>query len=155
MIPSLEQLLRVPHVDSGYGFDVSPDGERLAFAWNRTGAWELYEMRLSTQARAVTASEARLLTLPPGGKFHPRYSPDGARVAYALDLDGSESFHVAVCELASGQNRDLTPGISFAHQPNMSWSPDGSELAVLSDAGGHFSLYRLSVDSGEATLLLD
>jgi dipeptidyl aminopeptidase/acylaminoacyl peptidase len=157
MIPTLEQLLRVPHVDSSYSFDISPDGERLAFSWNQTGAWELYEIGLapSGQTRAVAGSEPRLLTLPPGGKFRPRYSPDGTRLAYALDLDGSESFHVAVYDFASRQHRDLTPGISFAHQPNVSWSPDGRELAVLSDARGHFSLYRLSVDSREVSLLLD
>ena len=31
MTPSPEQLLRVPHVDSSYGFEISPDGRRLAF----------------------------------------------------------------------------------------------------------------------------
>ena len=40
----LTQLLRVPHVDSGLKFDISPDGQRLVFAWNKTGRWELYEM---------------------------------------------------------------------------------------------------------------
>src|SRR5512140_2875092 len=126
MIPSLEQLLRVPHVDDGYGFDLSPDGQRVAFSWNRSGAWEIYQMGLRPGASAE-----RALTTPPGGKFRPRYSPDGARLAYALDLDGSESFHIAVLDLTTGQHRDLTPDIAFAHQPNMGWSPDGQMLAVL------------------------
>jgi len=156
MLPTLDQLLRVPHVDSGYGFDLSPDGQRVAFSWNRTGAWEIYEMALRYPGRAHTEAlnEARPLTSPPGGKFHPRYSPDGSQLAYALDLDGSESYHIAVCDLRSHQHRDLTRNITFSHQPNMSWSPDGRELAVLSDERGHFSLYRLSVDTEETRLLL-
>ncbi len=154
MIPTLEQLLRVPHVDAGYGFDLSPDGQRLAFSWNRSGTWEIYEMPLPSSG-STPRSDARALTQPPGGKFHPRYSPDGKQVAYTLDVDGSESYHIAVLELATGQHRDLTPGITFAYQPNLSWSPDGRALAVLSDAEGHFSLYILPVDGGPARLLLD
>ncbi len=154
MIPTLEQLLRIPHVDAGYGFDLSPADQRIAFSWNRSGAWEIYELPLPASG-SPPASEARQLTHAPGGKFHPRYSPDGTRLACALDLDGSESFHIAVLELATGRQRDLTPNIAFAHQPNISWSPDGNELAVLSDASGRFCLYVLPMDGGPARLLLD
>ncbi|MBM3180486.1 MAG: hypothetical protein FJZ86_09030 [Chloroflexi bacterium] len=41
---NLAQLLRVPHVDNGLRFDISPDGQRLAFAWNKTGRWQLWQM---------------------------------------------------------------------------------------------------------------
>ena len=138
MMPTLEQLLRVPQVDSGYSFDLSPDGTRLAFSWNMTGAWEIYELSLDDTTLSGGAGEdrSRVITAPPGGKFRPRYSPDGKRLAYALDLDGSESFHIAIFDFGTGQHTDLTPDIAFAHQPNISWSPDGRDLAVLSDAGG-------------------
>ena len=157
MTPSLEQLLRVPHVDSGYGFDLSPDGAQLAFSWNKSGTWEIYEMALPSAGARTDRSEgeARAITRPPGGKFHPRYSPDGTRLAYALDLDGGESFHIAVFDFAAGRHTDLTPDIPFAHQPNFSWSPDGRELAVLSDSGGHFACYILPAGGGSARLVLD
>ena len=157
MTPTLEQLLSVPHVDTGCGFDLSPDGARLAFSWNRSGSWELYEISFATAGALGTREqiETRLLTSPPGAKFHPRYSPDGLRLAYALDLDGSESFHIAILDLLTAEHRDLTPDIAFAHQPNMSWSPDGRQLAVLSDAGGHFTLYLLPANGGEPLLMLD
>ncbi len=41
---TLTDLLRVPHVDSL--FDISPDNTRIAFAWNKTGEWQIYETRL-------------------------------------------------------------------------------------------------------------
>ncbi len=157
MTPTLEELLRVPHVDSGYGFDLSPDGARLAFSWNKSGTWEIYQMALPSRRRSDDRRERepRAITMPPGGKFHPRYSPDGTRLAYALDLDGSESHHIGVIDFATGQDRDLTPNIRFAHQANLSWSPDGRQVAVLSDAGGHFCLYVLPVEGEDARLLLD
>ena len=42
----LIQLLRVRHVDSGLEFDISPDGQRVIFAWNKTGRGELRQMSL-------------------------------------------------------------------------------------------------------------
>ena len=42
---NFSQLLRVPHVDSGLKFDISPDGQRLIFSWNKTGKWELWEIK--------------------------------------------------------------------------------------------------------------
>jgi hypothetical protein len=42
---NLTQLLRIPRVDAG--FDISPDGARLAFAWNKTGEWQIYETCLT------------------------------------------------------------------------------------------------------------
>jgi dipeptidyl aminopeptidase/acylaminoacyl peptidase len=153
MTPTLEQLLRVPQVDSGYSFDISPDGTRLVFSWNRSGTWEIYELALAEVAAGD--DRARIITSQPGGKSRPRYSPDGKRLVYALDLDGSESFHIAVYDCTSGRHTDLTPDIPYAHQPNVSWSPDGRELAVLSDARGHFSCYVLPSAGGPARLVLD
>ena len=157
MPPTLEQLLRVPHVDPGYGFDISPDGKSLAFSWNLDGSWEIYEISLSSSAAESqhSAHAARRLSTGPGGKFHPRYSPDGRWLAFALDLHGSESYHIAVCDRSSGQTTDLTPDIPYAHQPNINWSPDGRQLAVLSDAREHFALYTLPIDGSDVRLLLD
>jgi len=74
-------------------------------------------------------------------------------LAYALDLDGSESYHIVVHDLQTSISRDLTPQIAYAHQPNMSWSPDGKMLAVLSDQKGQFALYLLPVDGSPHRLL--
>ena len=48
---NLEALLRIPDVEAGIGFEISPDGGRLAFAWNKSGQWEIYEMDLSVPAQ--------------------------------------------------------------------------------------------------------
>ena len=95
------------------------------------------------------------LTFGIGGKFNPRYSPDGTRLAYVLDMDGSESYHLVVFDFATSQHKDLTPNISHALQPNFCWSPDGQQLAFLSDQHGHFSAYIISVNGGDAQLILD
>ena len=155
----LTQLLRIPRVDAG--FDISPDGKYLAFAWNKTGEWHIYELGLSRAERSASAVEAlgegeiKQITTSPGGKLNPRYSPDRTRLAYALDFDGSESYHLFVYDPRTGKHTDLTPDIPYALQPNFCWSPDGSQLAFLSDQHGHFSTYIISATGGEAQLILD
>ncbi|MEW6287457.1 MAG: alpha/beta fold hydrolase [Chloroflexota bacterium] len=152
----LAQLLRVPHVDPL--FDIAPDNSKLAFAWNRSGEWQIYEIELpSSPLPSFPLGEGNLtqLTFGNGGKFNPRYSPDGSRLAYVLDADGSESYHLVVYDFASQQHTDLTPGIPHALQPNFCWSPDGSQLALLSDEAGHFSAYIVSAQGGKPRLVLD
>ncbi|MBM3153234.1 MAG: S9 family peptidase, partial [Chloroflexi bacterium] len=82
-----------------------------------------------------------------GGKFAPQYSPDGARLAYAVDFDGSEAFHLFLHDLRSGEAADLTPGIAFSLQPCLTWSPDGKAIAFLADPGQHFDAYVMAVDA--------
>jgi len=153
---NLSQLLRVPHVDSGLKFDISPDGQRLVFSWNKSGRWELYEMSLRgcTSPEAISDSvgdcfvgESTLLaTTLQGAKFAPVFSPDGKYLAFALDVDGSESYQIVVHDFESGTSNNLTPRIAYAHQPNITWSADGKILAVLSDKHGQFALHLLPVD---------
>jgi dipeptidyl aminopeptidase/acylaminoacyl peptidase len=152
---NLTQLLRVPHVDSGLKFDISPDGQRLVFSWNKTGKWELYEMSLRerTSPEAIGedchVGESALLAMTShieGAKFAPQFSPDGKYLAFALDMDGSESYQIVVYDFESKTSTNLTPRIAYAHQPNITWSADGKMLAVLSDKHGQFALHLLPVD---------
>jgi dipeptidyl aminopeptidase/acylaminoacyl peptidase len=140
----LSQLLQVPQVDTA--FDIAPDGSRVAFSWNKTGDWQLYELMLDSGA-------SRLLTDSAGAKFSPHYSPDGSQIAYVVDFDGGENFHLFLKNLATGKERDLTPEISYALQPNTAWSPDGREIAFLADKSGHFDAYILNVKDGNSKLV--
>jgi len=144
---NLSQLLRVPHVDPL--FDISHDNSKVAFAWNMTGEWQIFEMVLGG------SGQAEPLTFGPGGKFNPRYSPEGTNLAYVLDMDGSENYHLIIYDSTIDKHIDLTPNIRYALQPNFSWSPDGRNLAILSDKEGHFSTYVISSVGGEARLVLD
>jgi len=144
----LESLLRVPYVEPDMGFDISPDGTQVAFSWNRTGQWEIYLLPLSG------AGDPRQLTGGPGGKFNPQWSPDGRRLAYVLDLDGSEAYDLCVCDLSTDRHANLTPDTAHALQPNFAWSPDGEQIAFLSDLAGRFDTYLTSASGGEARLVL-
>jgi dipeptidyl aminopeptidase/acylaminoacyl peptidase len=122
----------------------------VAFAWNKTGNWEIYELNLSPRR-----GEPQLVSRGEGSKFAPRYSRDGKDLAYALDLDGSESYHIVLHDLNTDSHFDLTLNSTDAQQPNSAFSPDRKILAILSDEQGQFALYLLSIETGEKKLLLD
>jgi dipeptidyl aminopeptidase/acylaminoacyl peptidase len=149
----LATLLRVAQVDTGLPFAVSPDGRKVAFAWNKTGTWEIYELDIS--ARRFEDREARIVSGGEGAKFSPHYSPDGNRLAFALDPDGSEAYHIVLHNLEANARVAFHAGTTSAQQPNFAFSPDGQSLAVLSDERGQFALYLLSMKTGEKKLLLD
>lgn len=150
---NLEALLRIPDVEAGIGFEISPDGGRLAFAWNKSGQWEIYEMDLPVPAQDDNKAEPACLSSGPGGKVAPRYSPDGNYLAWAVDFDGSENFHLVVYDRATRESRDLFPDIPYAIQPFFAWSPDSKHIAYLADKDGNFDLYVCNLDGSGDRLL--
>jgi len=143
---NLENLLRISDIDPANGYSFSPDG-KIAFASNISGIWEIHEMSADSPGAAIQRSHG------PGGKFSPRYSPDGKFLAWSVDFDGSENFHIARMERASGEILDLTPGIDFAIQPSYAWSPDAKQIAYLADKENNFNLYTMNADGTESRLI--
>ena len=144
---TLEQLLRIPNVDTGLRFSISPDEKEVLFSWNKSGKWELWKLE--------KAESSQLDSSIFGSKFSPRHSPDGKQLAYVLDYDGSESYHIILHNLQNNSIINLTPNSGYAHQPNFDFSPDGKQLAILSDESGSFALYLLNIETLEKNLLLD
>ncbi len=76
-------------------------------------------------------------------------------MAYVLDYDGSESYHIYLHNPHNNSHINLTGSSGYAHQPNFDFSPDGKTLAILSDESGSFALYLLDIETKEKSLLLD
>jgi dipeptidyl aminopeptidase/acylaminoacyl peptidase len=140
----LKSLLQVPGVEPVTGFDISPDGRKVAFSWNKTGQWEIFEISLTGNLTP------RQISIGQGGKFGPKYSPEGSRLAYLVDFDGSEQDHLFLQDFISGKNTDLTPGISFSLQTNITWSPDGNAIAFLADQNQNFDAFVMNLDNASA-----
>ena len=90
----------------------------------------------------------------PGALFHPRFSPDGTRIAYTSGLGVNSD--VWIHEVATGQDTRLTLD-SRARDRTTAWSPDGRWIAFSSNrGGGAMNLYIKPADgSGEAVRLTD
>lgn len=90
----------------------------------------------------------------------PDISPDGRTVVYALTPDSKKEEHGTsalwlVPVDGSRHARQFTAGSAEDHSPR--WSPDGSQIAFLSDRAtrGTAQLYVITADGGEARALTD
>jgi Tol biopolymer transport system component/imidazolonepropionase-like amidohydrolase len=93
---------------------LSPDGRLLFFS----ALGHLYQL-------AVTGGATTQLTFGPWYDFDPAISPDGRRVAFASNRDGSGS-NIFVLDLASKSLTQLTHDVESARP---AWSPDGQTIA--------------------------
>ena len=143
------QIGGVPSVDFFWGgIDLSPDGSEVAFAWNRTGAYEIYTAPIaSDQIIQLTESDTRSVS--------PRWSPDGSQVAFLRDAVGTERLAIWVVDRDGVRERKLTGDDAAMHR-DIEWSPDGRWIACVANLGGkRFSVQLFDAVTGARRELTD
>ena len=118
----------------------SPDGQKIAFASDRDGNWEIYVMN-------ADGTGQQRLTSHPFTDAAPEWSPDGAKIVFSSNRVESWELWVMNAD-GSGQTR-LTDTADWAWATNGAWSPDGSRIAYTSDT----DTYTIRPDGTGATLV--
>ncbi|MDW7709938.1 MAG: hypothetical protein SCH98_05645 [Deferrisomatales bacterium] len=144
----------------GRGLERLTRGARLRDAdWSDSAdAFSAVEVRGPQQRLVLLArspggrlEDARPLLAERGVRYdHPRWSPDGRRIAFSRKTEEGWA-RLAVLEVATGEVLLLTPEGSQAGFP--AWSPDGRELAFSWDRTGVFDLYAVEPASGRCRRL--
>jgi Tol biopolymer transport system component len=125
------------------GGDVSPDGARLAFSSNRSGAREIW-------VADISGDHARQLTTfggPVPGTA--RWSPDQQSVAFDARPAGNSD--VFIVPAGGGKIRQLTDDPAEDSRP--AWAPDGKSIVFASSRSGQSEIWRMPIDGGPAVQL--
>src|SRR5713101_2548419 len=106
---------------------ISPDGKRIVYV--RAFADIMSDKRLSNLwAVDFDGLDNRGVTAGNFTDESPRWSPDGTRIAFVSDRDGTPQLYIRWMD--SGQTAKLT---SLESGPsNLAWSPDGKRIAFVS-----------------------
>jgi Tol biopolymer transport system component/imidazolonepropionase-like amidohydrolase len=99
------------------GLSLAPDGQ--SFVFNLVG--HLFRL-------PVAGGSATQLTFGPYYDSDPVFSPDGSRIAFVSNRDGSDG-NIFILEIASGRISQVTHEYQAGSQ---AWSPDGKTIAYVS-----------------------
>lgn len=116
----------------------SPDGRRVTFSSNRTGAFEVW-VAASDGSGAVPVTSFG--TARAGS---PRWSPDGERIVFDCNAEGQPRIYVVG---ASGGKPRIVENTADAAVP--SWSHDGKWIYFSSRRTGRNEIWKIPAGGGE------
>jgi dipeptidyl aminopeptidase/acylaminoacyl peptidase len=106
---------------------LSPDGRRVAYV-RRTADWDAASKRYEVWVASAEGGDDRAWSTESADASHPRWAPDGARLAFLSNrLEGEQQ--VFTMSTGGGEARALTSLEGGVQR--FEWMPDGRRVAVL------------------------
>jgi len=94
--------------------------------------------------------DAQLLISSSRGESHPKYSPDGERIAFESNRSGNDE--IWTCNGDGSHPVRLTTSRN-ARSGSPRWSPDGKMIAFDGNASGNWDIYVISAQGGQPSRL--
>lgn len=118
---------------------ISSDGQRVAFASNRNGYWDIYLLDLNS-------GEVTRLTDTLEYEGAPAWSPDNQWLAYEAYVN--DNLEIEIRSLTNAQDSlQLTTDPAADFSP--AWSPDGRRIAFVSNRSGEDEIWMAYLDNGD------
>ncbi len=154
-----ESIWTVPSIGGAPRRLVETNTGILALDWSPDGKWLLYTSWVEedrppqiTQLNVETL-ERRVITLPTARfscDYFPRISPDGRQIAFVRSgpISWQSIFTVSI---EGGEPKRITS--TQERLAGLDWSADGRSIIYSASSSVNYDLWRVSVESGEATWL--
>jgi len=120
--------------------DISPNGQRIAFASDRAGSTEIWI------CDSNGSNPVQLTSMGASNSGTPRWSPDNQQIAFDSHKEGHSDIYVINAQ--GGSARRVTTDPVDNSVP--SWSRDGRWIYFSSDRTGRSELWKIPVQGGQA-----
>jgi len=141
------------HEPGTNSFDVSPDGRRVAFAFD-PHADKRIENRHAIAELDLASGRFEVILRDADWHFGaPRYSPDGERLAFLAQHDGLKHTapdQLAVWERSSHSWDVVSAEWDHAVEAPLLWEDDGQALLLMAEQEGREHLWRLDLQDRRA-----
>jgi len=117
-----------------------------------TGMMDVYTASLDFKTGKLLAAPKKATERFVGSNSKPDWSPDGRYLAYISQRGPlwEGSFVVCIRSLETGEERDLSPRLSYIF--TLRWSPDGRSILLSArSTKNRFGLFLLDIESGNVT----
>lgn len=147
-----------PPIDLGgrWDYDFSPDGKEMVFTRN-TDAMVAISTNNDLFVVPVSGGEVKRITENPANDSQPLYSPDGRYIAYRKMVRAgfeADRRRLVLYERSSGAHLNLTEDLDYSVD-DVCWGPDSKSLYFTADNRGSKSVFKLSVATRKAEVLID
>ena len=159
--------LRIVDVATGAFEDLPRDTHSFAPTWDPANAWRVV-FRGDKGLEALDLNEKTTWTVKAGGAYRgPVFSPDGSQLAVTFKQNDHWEVHTLNADGTGEARLTDTPAAVFtkallagrtAHAWNNAapaWSPDGKQIAFISDRNGPYELWVMNADGSRPRVLLD
>ena len=140
---------------SANDFDIAPDGRHIVFAFDPSPHKRIDHCKTLAEINLRSAKTDTLLNEKSWNFEAPRYSPDGARIAFVANHQGKRHTlpgHAAVLQ-RGGRWQLLSQSWDHSVEAPLRWSDDASALFFRADDQGRCHLYRYAIESRTATVV--
>jgi Tol biopolymer transport system component len=127
--------------------DVSPDGGTILFSSTNGG---IESDIFTTDIDGSNRSQLTGASTAGGESFDPEFSPDGGRIVFHSDRGVGGTLQIWVMDADGSNPVQLTTSGNNAWA---SWSPDGNQIAFVSNRDGNFEIYVMDDDGANQTRL--
>lgn len=128
---------------------ISRQRDKIAFISDVTGNPDLFLQAFSPEEGAIGKPQ-QIFAAKKATQGTPTFSPDGKRIAFVSNKDGSPKIYVINVPAPGTPLKDITAQLVTRHSKESSapaWSPDGSKLAYCAKADGFRQIWVYDFNS--------
>lgn len=136
---------------------IAPTLDCMAFVSDITGNPELFIQSYSPE-RGLVGQPRQVYSAPQGAQASPTFSPDGKKIAFVSNKDGSARIYMLPIPQAGQSIKTLNPTLISKRNPDNTcpaWSPDGKMIAYSSLTKGVRQIWIYDFTTRKETQLTD